>query len=237
VSHFLEGDAESPSAHPDGTGKAYNAYELYVLDGTKGEKAGFLGDVLFLSDRERPDHFNFTQFNYLLGMDFKSDSLRLQFDREEDLPIDEKGLSYRYWDARASFEFGGGDEQTRSLRGPSVPKLETWEKWLSGRAMVGWFLHNKSFPARSDLSGLAFLRYNARVELSLPEGVFLSGEGDWVTERPHGFNPVELNTSLGVGWRQGPMELAVTQETNKLLDRQGYNRCHLVSLSWLFTSH
>ena len=201
----------------------------------KGEKVGFLGDALFLSDREKPNDYNFTQLNYLLGVAFKSESWRLQFDREEDRPLDRKGLSYRYWDARLSFEFGGGDSWTRSLRGANSPALSTWEKRVSGRAMVGWFLHNNSYPARLDLSGLAFLRYNALVELGLAKDFFVKGEGDWITEKHGGLDPAEMNTSVGIGWRSGSVEIAVTQETSKLLDRQGYNRFHLVSLTFPFT--
>ena len=234
LSHFLEKGEGSASARPDGGGKAYNAYELYLLDARHGGKAGFLGDVLFLSDRERPNHFNFTQLNYLLGLTFKGPSTRLQFDREEDRPLDRKGLSYRYWDARASLEFGG-DKGGALARGAVARASKGWER-LSGRAMVGGFLHNRSFPARMDLTGLAFLRYNALVGLGLPAGFSFRAEGDWITEKRAGLTPVEMNSSLGFVYRYGSVELSVAQETGKMLDRQGFNRFHRIALTFPFAN-
>jgi hypothetical protein len=187
--------------------------------------------MLFLSDRESPRKFAVSQLDYLLGLAFKGgDAMRLQFDREEAKPLDTRGFSYRYWDARASFEVGGDGEKGASAGG-SRPVKPSLLDTLRGSITVGWLLHNRSYYARSDLTGLACLRYNARGELPLMDAVVLKGEADFLTEKRRAWEPVQLGLSAGVGIKSQGVELALLSESAKMLDRTGYARYYLLTLT------
>lgn len=233
VGHYFDNDRGAASARPDGTGTAYNLYELYVHDGVRGGKSGFLADVLFLSDREKNNLFNLSQLTYLLGLTFKSESLRLQFDREESIPLDRGGRSYRFWDVRGGMTFTSG--RKKPLPGAVRSTKRGMGPEARGSLMVGYFLHNNSFPARSDLTGTAFLRYNARGEFGVKHGaLFLVGEADFITQKHRSLHPVDLRMSLGVGARYRGFDMTVTRESWDVLDHPGFASCYLFAVKYPF---
>ncbi|MFH1723625.1 MAG: hypothetical protein ABII00_03270 [Elusimicrobiota bacterium] len=172
VGHFFPGRDGAAAARPDASGTACNLYQLTLLDAFRGSRLGFLADLLAITDRDRGNSALPTQFGYLLGIGTRKGPWRIQFDREEILPLDRKGLSYRYWDARVGAIFETGLLRPK-MTGPRYrqPRARDDRRGrLRGELAVGYFLHNNSFPARSDLTGIALLRYNARAVLSSEGG-------------------------------------------------------------------
>lgn len=235
--HFFKNDESAVSARPNGTGTAYNLYQLYFNDAMQGQKTNFLADALFLSDRQRPNSFNVTELDYLLGLAMKGPNWNLQFNREEDLPIDAGGISYRYWDVRASSMGGFGEPKKKTglgklpmhMRGKGAQVQARWT------IMIGYFLHNNSYPARPDGTGRARMRYHAKAEVLVPEQYWkLVGSADMLTDRRKTFKPVGITASYGVAVGGGGAEIAFLREYRENLDGPGFFPYYLMRMTYSF---
>ncbi|MFH2204806.1 MAG: hypothetical protein ABIJ96_16955 [Elusimicrobiota bacterium] len=236
LGHFIRNNDRAASARPDGSGSAYNLYQLYFNDAFQGKKANFLADLLFLSDRERDSNFNLASFDYLLGLAFKGPVWNLQFDREEGIPIDRGGGSWRYWDVRASLSGASGEPKKQGLgRLPAHMRPKSSPLQLRWTATVGYFLHNKSYPARPDRTGLAQMRYCGRAEI-LPgtEAVSLIGEADFLTEKYRALKPVAVEVSYGLAMRSYGVEVAFLREYRDILGGPGHFPYYMMRMSYAF---
>ena len=236
VGHFFKNDLDGVGARPDGTGTAYNMYQLYFNDSFEGKKSNFIADTMFLSDKERGNNFNFTQFNYLLGMAFKGPIWTLQFEREEDLPLDRGGVSYRYWDARASMSDTFGEpKRTGPGRLPAHMGPKAGPIRGSYTLMAGYFLHNNSYPARPTGRGVAQMRYRASGEVSNSAGnIWLVGSADFLTQEHRAIKPVGMDVSYGVAFKQAGAEVSVLREYRKVLDGPGFFPYWLLQMTYAF---
>lgn len=239
VGHYFKNDRSAASARPDGTGTAYNSYQAFFHDAYRGNKAGFLADFLFLSDQENKNNFKFAQFNYLLGVTFKGENWRLQFDREEIKPIDRGGRSFRYWDVRATLPFDTGIRRQRKRRANRMYVPAGGKPFLRrvrGALTIGYFLHNNSYPARADLSGLAKLRYHARGDVQFSGAYRLLGEIDFLTDEHRSLHPVGMSFSYGIGASFRGVDVAFLRKVTEDIDRAGFHPYLLLNLTYTFDS-
>lgn len=227
VGNFLENPDGAASARPDGTGSAYNLYQLFLHDGVRGAKAGFVGDLLLLTDRGSGSKLRVSELDYLLGVAFRQRDLRLQFNREESKPLDRRGPGWRYWDVRGEWEF------TRSLGGRvrPPPGRRALDASVGGALGAGWFLHNSGYHARFDRTGKAALRYHARASASAYGGT-LFAQGRWITDERGALRPVSMEYSLGVGARVKDAEIRVSREVGDVLDRLGYRAYYVLAFTY-----
>lgn len=239
VGHYFKNDRSAASARPDGSGTAYNFYQAFFHDAYKGNKVGFLADFLFLSDQENKNNFKFSQFDYLLGITFRGENWRLQFDREEIKPLDRGGRSFRYWDVRATLPFDTGI-RTLPKRGFGRVRAPRGKGPLLRRARgaltVGYFLHNNSYPARADLSGLAKLRYHARGDVQFTGAWRLLGEIDFLTEEYRALHPVGMSFAYGIGASFKGVDVAFLRKVTEDIDRAGFHPYLLLNLTYTFDS-
>jgi len=238
VGHFLRNDEGAVNARPDGSGSAYNLYQFYFNDAFEGKKANFLADLAFLSDRERGNNFNLASFDYLLGLAFKGPTWNLQFDREEGLPIDRSGASWRYWDVRASFTVMTGESEKSGLgRLPKYMQKSASPIKTRWTGTVGYFLHNNSYPARSDRTGLAQMRYHVRGEImQRSELLRLVGEADFLTQEHRALKPVGVEVSFGAALQSNGVEVAFLREYREILDGPGYHPWYMLRMTYAFDS-
>jgi len=218
-------------SRPDGSGQAGELLRLSLDDSFAGH-AGFLADTLFLTDRGLGHSFRMTQFNYLLGMAFGEESWRLQVDREEDLPLDRRGLNYKYWDIRGSLLFSEGEQKVPGVAAVRTTRGTPWRAALT----AGYFFKNRDYPARGDLTGLAFFRYAADVELALYAGKLkLKGTADFLTDqnRRH-YKPASMGLSAGAGAVLSGYEIWALREVHDILDGPGYYSAWLFALRFPF---
>lgn len=244
LGYFQPSSRGSAAARPDGTGTGMNLYQLTLLDVLPAQSSGLMADLLFISDRDTSKSYVPTQFNYLFGIGTQSGPWRLQFDREEILPLDRSGLSHRYWDVRlgAVFEADlmGGRRKRRGRRGARGSGSQSRPPGrLRGELTAIYFLHNNTLPARLDNTGLAYARYNARAELGSPKvGLQLFADADFVTDQyKRRWEPSNLDLSLGAKLRAGNFEVAFSRESSDMLDRPGYGAYYLVSFTLPFEHH
>ena len=206
VGRFIPTGVGAAAARPDASSTGAALYRLSMLDAFSGN-GGILGDVVSVTDRDRPRSLYPTQLSYLLGVGTRNGPWRIQFDREEHLPLDRSGGSYRYWDVRvgATFEaeLSGLKPFGNRKRRPGPRNQVTHSKGatLRGEFGIGYFLHNKSFHTRMDQTGQAFLRYEARGLLSAPGGgLRLKLDADFLTDRyRHKWSPANMDLTVGVG--------------------------------------
>ncbi|HBL17645.1 MAG TPA: hypothetical protein DD417_13085 [Elusimicrobia bacterium] len=242
IGQFFSSPHGSAAAKPDGTGEASSLYQLSFVDASPSSGGGALADVVFLSDRSKAYFSLPTQMNYLLGMGTRGESWRIQFNREEILPLEHKtpGGS-RYWDVRAAltFEAGlpGGEEGPRIPHNLKIHSRAPHHNKLRGELGAGYFLHNQSFPARFDSTGRAFMRYDARATLSIGDGgLRLFAEADFLTDRWHKrYTPANLDLTAGIGLSSAHVGIEFTQESQQMLDRDGYAAYYLLKVLVPFT--
>lgn len=230
LGYYFRNRDNAAASRPDGSGSAHLLQRLFLRDAVRGDHLSLLADVTTLTGRESGKRFELTQCDYLLGVALQSGAFRLQFDREEYLPVDRGGLSYRYWDARGALVFG-------DLGGPPGKQPNRRGGGFGGLLSVGHFLRNKAFPARRDLSGEAYMRYGARLEALALRGLRLSVEADALTDEHHRrYAPANLDLSLGVGFRHKGVETGIVRESSDALDRPGYDSRWLFLVTYHFDS-
>ncbi len=230
VGRLIPSSRGAAAARPDATGTGGAFYRLSMLDAFAGNKQGFLGDLLAVANRQQPHRLNPTQISYLLGVGTRNGPLRIQFNREEHLPIDRSGGSARYWDVRGGVTFEAalsdlttlgkkrknryGGQQTKT-KGPTI----------RGEFGLGYFLHNKSFHARSNQTGRAFMRYEARALLSTPGGQFqMKVDADFLTDRDHKkYSAANMDLTAGIGIVSKQAEVWFERIQSTILDGPGYD--------------
>jgi hypothetical protein len=219
VGRFVANPAGAVGARPDGSGRAGDLLHLGVRDFRSEGGLLFLADGDLLTDRDEPRAFRVSQLGYLLGAGIGSDSLALQVDREEFLPVDRRGMGYKYWDLRATLPLAASPA-------------------LSLAVSAGWLFKNDGTPARSDLTGAAFLRYAAAGEASLLGGrLKLLVAADALTdEGRRRFSPAGLSLSAGAGAFYGGADLVLSREENFVLDGPGRGGAWLLALRFPFSS-
>lgn len=223
------------SARPDGSGSALFQYRGYLEDAINGDQLKCLADMSFLTDRQSPPTFKPRSFDYLLGVSTRGENLKLQFDREEFIPLDRSGLNYRYWDVRGSYIFNLASGDTAGIK--NLNRKPT-SYGLSGVLSAGYFLHNADMPARIDNSGLAFMRYRAGVNAQLMDGLILfRGDADFLTDRnDRRYAPADLDLALGIGTSYQGSEIMIYRKTRQALDRGGYAGYYFISFRQYFDS-
>ena len=186
--------------------------------------------MLALTDRFSPLAIKPRSFDYLLGLSTRDGNIKVQFDREEFLPLDISGLNYHYWDVRGSYlinypKTGGG-------RNSPAPY------GINGVLSVGYFLDNDGTPARLDNTGVAFLRYRAALNVSLFQGrLLLRGDSDFLTDKnQRRYDPTDLDLALGVGTSFQNFEIMFYRKSRQALDEQGYVSYYFLSLRTYFDS-
>lgn len=235
VGHFLKNDERAVGARPDGSGSAYNLYQIYIVDALKGEKSNFLADMFFLSDHDRGDKFNLSSYDYLLGLAFKGPEWNLQFNREEGMPIDRGGVGFRYWDARLSTSQTTGEQKKSLGRIPIYARPKRSPIIAKWTAMIGYFLHNNTYMARTDGTDPAQLRYQARGELiHASKKIKLVGEADFLTGQHKAFKPLSVQVSYGFALSSYGAEVAILREFRENLDGPGFFPSYMLRMTYAF---
>jgi hypothetical protein len=233
VGRFIPSGLGAAASRPDSTGTGGQFYRLSLLDAFRGNRMGFLMDGVAITDRDRHRAFFPTQGSYLIGIGSRNGPWRIQFDREEHLPLDRSGGSSRYWDVRAGATF---EAELAGLRPLGVQKGVRYQKpkgtgaTLRGEFGIGYFLHNKSFPARADQTGLAGLRYEVRALISAPGGgLRLKADADFLTDKNRKkFEAANLDLVLGVGIASKQAEIWFERYSADVLDGPGYEHYYLL---------
>jgi hypothetical protein len=153
---------------------------------------------------------------------------------EHDRPVDRAGARQTYVDVRMRYLY--------SLAS-SVPALADalHDGDLSGWATLGWFAYNRSYFARPDNTGLAFLRYALHGELSLwHDAVSFGVDATMFTDRrAHNvLRPSELDLTPELILRRSGFELHVAYERDMPIDRSGLVQHFVYLLAvWTFSLH
>lgn len=233
IGRLIPSGVGAAAARPDSSGTGAQLYRLSLLDAFRGNRMGFLVDGLLVTDRDRPRALFPSQGSYLIGMGSRNGPWRIQFDREEHLPLDRSGGSSRYWDVRAGATFeaelaGLQPLGRQTLYNNKKPKGAT----LRGEFGLGYFLHNKSFPARADQTGLAGLRYEARALISAPGGgLRFKVDADFLTDKNRKkYAAANLDLVLGVGLASKQVELWFERYSSDVLDGPGYEHYFILKV-------
>ncbi len=153
---------------------------------------------------------------------------RLESDRSVDRPSTAKQF---YGDARARFLY--------SLA-RFFPELASrlHEGDIAGWATLGWFTYNKSYFARPDNSGRAFLRYGLHGELSTFADLFSVGlDATMFTDREasNPLRPSEVDFTPELIFHRAPFEGHLALETDLPADRTGKSQSFVYALFvWAF---
>ncbi|PCI38992.1 MAG: hypothetical protein COB53_03915 [Elusimicrobia bacterium] len=235
IGRFIPSGVGAAAARPDASGTGAALYRLSMLDAFNGNKMGMLADLVAVTDRDRPRSLYPAQLSYLLGFGRRNGPWRIQFNREEHLPLDRSGGSARYWDVRvgATFEAQltglqpfGKRQYKRSYNRVTQSKGAT----LRGEFGVGYFLHNKSFHARSNQTGLAFLRYEARMLVSAPSGgLRFKLDADFLTDRNRSrYAIANMDLTAGIGIATKTSEIWIERIQTTIIDGPGYEHYFLL---------
>ncbi|MBI4423867.1 MAG: hypothetical protein HY554_09075 [Elusimicrobia bacterium] len=200
------------SARPDGSGTAQNRYQLFLRDRAATDQWRFLGDLVFLTDRHR-SAFKPVSMDYYLAAARRVGVRTLQIGRDEAFALDRSGKRSRYWDVR----MGLGSEGRASAGGS-----------------VGWFFKNDGHSARPDLSGEAFLRYAAFLNMTPWRQAVVRVNADFLTDkRQRRFVPAALDLAVRTGWVfADSSELVAGWEPRYSLDRE--HAAHAWTLSAIY---
>lgn len=97
---------------------------------------------------------------------------------------------------------------------------------VSGSLMAGVSLYNPSYAARPDNTGLAFLRYGARTELSLLDDLIsVAVDTTFFTDRHASrLRPSELDLTPEIIGHLAPFEVHLAYERDMPLDDRGLTR-------------
>jgi hypothetical protein len=144
-------------------------------------------------------------------------SVELGSRAESDSPVYQDGKKQFYVDSRARYLYA----LARQL--PALAKaLRNGD--LSGWATLGWFTYNRSYFARPNNTGLAFLRYALHAELSTFGDLVSFGlDATTFTDKTAGnrLRPSELDLTPEVIFHRKAWELHVALESDRPLDATG----------------
>jgi hypothetical protein len=214
----------SYAARPDNTGLVLMRYAGHADVDLIGERLSVPLDVNIFSDRLRdglgkvaPSELDFiggltTTFPVLRGQ--IELGARLESDQTADR---ENATSQFYVDTRARYLYSL-DKYFPSL----AAALRDGD--VSGWATLGWFTYNRSYFARPDNTGLAFLRYGLHGELSTFGDLWSLGlDATMFTDKnaPNPLGPSELDLTPELIFHVKAYEVHLAWESDRPLDRGG----------------
>jgi hypothetical protein len=210
------------AARPDNSGRALFRYAAHADVDLIGRKLSIPLDLNVFTDRERRGLLLFapSELDVIGGLtstwDAGPGAVEFGARVEHDRPVDRKGFTQTYVDARARYLYS----LTRLAPGLG-PALADGD--VSGWLTLGWFALNPSYAARPDNSGKAFLRYALHVEMSaLHDAVAIGVDGTAFTDRQTNvLRPSELDLTPELIVRSAPFEVHLAYERDMPLDRGG----------------
>jgi hypothetical protein len=211
------------AARPDNTGRALMRYAGHADIDLVGRRLSIPLDVNLFTDRDRAGAREFapTELDLIGGVTstwgLGPTALELGTRVEHDRPVDRDGASQTYVDARARLLASAGaiwPGLRDALRNGDV----------GGTVTLGWFAHNPSYFARPDNTGRALLRYAARGQISVLDGLVAFGlDATMFTDREasNPLRPSELDLTPEIIFHRRAFELHVAYERDMPLDRGG----------------
>jgi len=212
----------SYAARPDNSGLALFRYAVHADVDLIGRHLSIPIDVNLFTDKLRAGLGKFapSELDVLSGVTttFRAGPGAMEMGArfERDMPVDIKGRTQTYVDARARYLFALSEivpSVARTLRGGDI----------SGNATLGWFIYNPSYAARPDNSGLALFRYGVHWQVSMFHGhIALGLDAAMFTDRKAApLKPSELDFTPEIVGRLGPCEVHVAVEHDQPLTRIG----------------
>jgi hypothetical protein len=228
----------SYAARPDNSGHTLLRYAGHADVDLIGQRLSIPLDVNLFSDGDRAgggkvapselDVIGGVTTTWAVGPGALEVGTRLESDRSVDRPSTAKQL---YGDARARFLY--------SLA-RFFPALASTlrDGDIAGWATLGWFTYNRSYYARPDNTGRAFLRYGLHGELSTFADLFSVGlDATMFTDRDaaNPLRPSELDFTPELIFHRAPFEGHLALETDLPIDRGGKSQTFVYALLvWAF---
>lgn len=210
-------------ARPDNTGLTLLRYAVHADIDVIGRRLSIPVDVNLFTDRKRSGAGTIapSELDLISGLTSTwragPGAVELGLRGEIDAPVDRGILSQGYLDARLRYLY------SVATVAPSVGAA-LGDGDISGWFTLGTFLFNPSYAARPDLSGLALLRYQGHVEVSLfHDWVSVALDATMFTDRKASnvVRPCELDLIPELILRATPFELHLAFESDMPLDRPG----------------
>ncbi len=184
----------SYAARPDNSGLALMRYAGHADVDLVDRKLSIPIDVNLLSDRERTGGRKLSpcELDLIVGLTstWSAGSGAVEFGSriEHDRALDRSPGAQSYGDVRARYLFSLARSFPGLARALADGDVRGW-------GTLGWFAYNRSYFARPDNSGLAFLRYALHAEVSLWGGrIALALDGTSFTDRHENpLRPSELD--------------------------------------------
>jgi hypothetical protein len=226
----------SYAARPDNTGLTLMRYAAHVDVDLIGERLSVPLDVNLFTDRLRGGAAKFspTELDVIGGLTttwpLGPGGVEVGARFENDRAVDRGGAHQTYVDMRSRYLY--------SLA-KLWPRLATAlrEGDVSGWATLGWFTYNRSYFARPDNTGLAFLRYGLHVELStFSDLVSLGLDATMFTDKQAGnpLAPSELDLTPELIFHKNTFEVHLAFETDRPING-GLHQQFLYALAvWSF---
>lgn len=215
----------SYAARPDNTGLALLRLAPHADFDLIGHRLSIPLDLNFFSDRQLDggERLKPTELDVITGLTstwglFKGGAIEGGLRYERDMPLDRRGLTQSYVDARAKLLLSLTDAH------PALARFFEGNE-VSASFTLGYFAYNPSYAARPDNSGRALMRYAARLDMYVPETLLnLYVDATLFSDRRarNELRPSELDLTVGVALRLEPFELSVAFERDMPLDRGSY---------------
>jgi len=215
----------SYAARPDNSGLALLRYAAHLDVDLIGRRLSVPLDLNLFTDRTRgglkvaaP-----TEFDVISGLtstwDLGPGAVEVGARVEHDRPIDKGKFTQTYADTRARYLYSLAHEFPGL--GAALGNGD-----VSGALTLGWFAYNPSYAARPDNTGLAFLRYGARTELSLLDDLIsVAVDATFFTDRHASrLRPSELDLTPEIIGHLAPFEVHLAYERDMPLDDRGLTR-------------
>jgi len=228
----------SYAARPDNSGHTLMRYAGHADIDIIGQHLSIPLDVNLFSDGDRAgagkvapselDLIGGVTTTWPAGPGALEVGARLESDRSVDRPSTAKQF---YGDARARFLYS-----LARFFPALASRLHDGD--VAGWATLGWFTYNKSYFARPDNSGRAFLRYGMHGELSTFADLISVGLDATMFTDKDASNPIrpsELDFTPELIFHRAPFEGHLALETDLPVDRGGKSQSFLYALFvWAF---
>ncbi|MBI2389646.1 MAG: hypothetical protein HYV09_08620 [Deltaproteobacteria bacterium] len=211
------------ASRPDNSGRAFLRYAAHADVDVIGRRLSFPLDVNVFTDRTREgagkaapselDLMGGVTSTWRVGATAVEIGSRFQHER----PVDRGTFSQTFVDTRARLLYSVAElapSLTDALGGGDI----------SGWLTLGWFTINRTFLARPDNTGLAFLRYaaNARVSFWQKRLSFAIDASMFTDRRSNAWlRPSELDLTPEIVVRAEPFEVHLAYERDMPVDRRG----------------
>jgi hypothetical protein len=211
------------AARPDNTGLAFLRYAAHVDVDLIGRRLSIPLDVNVFSDRTRRGAGKAapSELDVMGGVTsaWKVGSVGLEIGSrfQHERPVDRGRFTQTFVDTRARLLYSLAEVA------PSVGDALGGGD-VSGWLTLGWFTINRSYAARPDLTGLAFLRYAVNTKISFwGSRLALGLDATFFTDRTsrNWFRPSELDLTPELIYRLEPVEFHLAYERDMPVDRGG----------------